>query len=157
MTYVNAAAAQKRVPLSNGQRQEWNSFLDYLQKRGVKGNPALDNRDTGLGQKLMEEYRAQNPHFSLTYDQVPQVQQDLQDYRNSLVQQYKSGKAAVTPDIKSADDIMPDLSPADGWLGSKTSSHKYPVATLNNNGTVQNYGTNISAYDAAMANIKNGK
>lgn len=163
MTYVKAAAAiqqqqqvqRKSVPLSNEQKQQWNAYIDYLDKRGMKGSPALDNRDTGLSQQLFNEYKTQNPHFSLTYDQVPQVQQDLQDYRGQLVNKWKANPAIA--DVKSADEIMPNLSDVDGWLGSKTSAHKYPVAVLNNNGTQQNYGTNIAAYDAAMANMKNIK
>ena len=59
--------------------------------------------------------------------------------------------------MKSPDEIMAGLSPVDGWLGSQTSSHKYPVAMLTNNGVTQNFGTNTAAYDAAMANMKNVK
>jgi len=150
MTYVKAAAATSRTPLGNDQRMQWNSFLDYLKQKGMQGNPALDNRDTGLGQKLMEEYRAQNPHFTLTYDQVPAVQSDLQNYRQSLIQKWKANPAAA-PDVKSEDEIMGGISPVDGWLGSRTSSYRYPVAAFNG----QNYGTNTSAYDAAIAKLKN--
>ena len=153
---VQAAAVNTAPPpLTVQQKADWNNYIDYLQSKGMKGNPALDNRDTGLSQKLFNDYKTQNPHFSLTYDQVPQIQQDLIDYRNNLVQKYKANPSVV-PDAKSADEIMPSLSPADGWLGSKTSSHKYPIATLTdaNSGTAQNYGTNLAAYDAAIANLK---
>jgi hypothetical protein len=155
MTYVSAAAAaQKRIPLSNGQRQEWNSFLNYLKQKGVQGSTALDDRDTGLGQKLMEEYRTQNPHFSLTYDQVPQVQQDLQNYRQQLIQKWKANPKTA-PDVKDESEIMGGISPVDGWLGSKTSSYRYPVATLNtSDGNKVSYGTDVNSYDAAIANIK---
>lgn len=153
MTYVKAAAAtQQPQPLSVNERDQWNGFIDYLQKTGMKGNPALDNRDTGLSQQVFDNYKAQNPHFTLNYNQVPQVQQDLQDYRNNVVQKWKANPGVA--DVKSADEIMPGLSPVDGWLGSKTSSHKYPVATINNNGIPQNFGTNTGAYDAAMAKLK---
>jgi len=139
-------------PLTTEQRAQWNAYIDYLQAKGMKGNPALDNRDTKLSQQMFDSYKAQNPHFTLTYDQVPQVQKDLLDYRAQLVNKWKANPAVV-PDAKTEEDIMPDLSPADGWLGSKTSSHKYPVAQLNQT----SYGTNLNAYDAAIAKIKSGK
>lgn len=155
MTYVKAAAMQQQQTLNPDQRAQWNAFVDYLQSKGMKGNPALDNRDTGLSQQVFNSYKAQNPHFTLTYDQVPAVQQDLQNYRDQIIQKWKANPSTI-PDAKSEDEIMPNLSPADGWLGSKTSSHKYPTATFNNNGVVQNYGTDLGKYDAAIAKIKSG-
>lgn len=151
-TIPQAAAVQAQPqlqPLNNDERVQWNGFLDYLNKKGVQGSPMLDNRNTALGQQLMEEYRAQNPHFSLNYNQVPQVQNDLQNYRQGLVKQWQSNPK-VAPGVKSADDIMGGISPVDGWLGSKTSSYRYPVAALNN----QNFGTDVAKYDAAIAALK---
>lgn len=151
MTYVKAAAAQNR-PLTIDERNQWNSLIDYMKKRGVSGSVDLDNRDTGLGQKIMEEYRVQNPHFTLTYPQVAQVQKDLQDYRANLLQKYKAGTA--TSDVP-PEQVMAGLSPVDGWLGSKTSSWKYPGAAItNSDGSVTNFGLNTAAYDAAMAKLK---
>lgn len=147
-------------PLTPQQKADWNNFLDFTQKEGYMGNPILDDRNKNLGNYLMQKYRALNPHATITYNDVPRVQQELQDYRNNLVNQYKSGHA-VMDDIKSEDEIMPGLSPADGWLGSKTSSHRFPVAalTVNNNGKVAttNYGTDTQKYDADMAKLKGGK
>jgi hypothetical protein len=154
MTFIKAAAMQRQTPISNIQKTAWNDYIDYLDKKGMKGNPALDNRDTGLSQQLFNDYKAKNPNFTLTYDQVPQVQRELQDYRADIVNRWKQNPSLI-PDAKNENEIMPDLSIADGWLGSKTSSHKYPVAMINNSdGTVHNFGTNLSAYDAAMAKSK---
>lgn len=154
---IAAAGTVGTPPLSNGERQQWNAYIDYLQKRGMKGNAALDNRDTALGQKLFNEYKATNPNFTLTYDRVGDVQKDLQDYRNGLVQKYNANPAIV-PGIKSADEIMPGLSPVDNWLGSKTSNWKYPTASFTtSDGNTINYGTNTGAYDAAIAQAKNRK
>ncbi len=148
-----AAANTAPPPLTNDQKAQWNAYVDYLAKRGLKGNSALDNRDTGLGQKLMEEYRSQNPHFTLKYDQVPLIQQGFQDYRQQLINQWKKNPASS--DAKSENEIMGGISPVDGWLGSKTSSYKFPVAVLtNSDGTVQDFGLNTGAYDAAIAKIK---
>lgn len=150
-----ASANTAPMPVSNGQKAEWNSFLDYLKQRGMQGNAALDNRNTNLGQKLMEEYRSQNPHFTLTYDQVPQIQADLQSYRQGLLQKWRAGKASPMEGMANENQLMPNLSAVDGWLGSKTSSYKFPNASLtNSDGSVQNFGVNTGAYDAAIAKIK---
>lgn len=150
-------AKSNQPPLSNQQKNDWNRFIDFTDQQGYKGNPLLDERDKNLGLYLMQKYQSLNPKTSITYQDVPRVQAELQDYRNHLVDLYKSGKASVDG-IKSEDEIMPDLSPVDGWLGSKTSSHKFPVAnmTQNNNGAVSttNYGTDTQKYDADMAKLK---
>lgn len=154
---LQAAATPPPIPVTNDQKVQWNGLLDYIKQKGLQGSPALDNKNTALGQQLMEEYRAQNPHFNLTYDQVPQIQQGLQDYRNTLVKQWQANPK-VAPGVKSPNDIMSGISPVDGWLGSKTSSYKFPSATLvNSDGTAQNYGVNTAAYDAAIAKLKSGK
>ena len=146
-------AQQGGPPLTPQQKMQWNQFIDYLDKAGYKGSPLLDNKNTALGGKLIEQYKKANPDFSLGYDNVKDVQQELQDYRNNVVNQYNQGKAVVDG-VKSADEIMAGLSPVDGWLGSKTSSWKFPVATTTSQtpqGTVKkDYGTDIAAYNAAM-------
>lgn len=150
---ADMAQGPPQPPLTPQQKAQWNSFLDYLEKIGYKGSPLLDNKNTALGAKLLDQYRGINPDFNLTYDNVKDVQQELQDYRNTLVNQFKQGKAVVDG-VKSADEIMAGLSPVDGWLGSKTSSWRFPVATLTSttpNGTTKkDFGTDLAAYDAAM-------
>lgn len=43
---------------------------------------------------------------------------------------------------------MGGISKVDGWLGSKTSSYKFPTAAATNtNQSVTNYGTNTQAFD----------
>jgi hypothetical protein len=157
MSLPLTAAAATIPPLNTLEKNHWNNFLDYVDKMGYRGSSLLDNRDTGLGQKLMDSYRKVNPNFSLTYDRVADVQKDLQDYRTDMVDKYKKGQIQVEG-VKSEADIMPDLSPTDGWLGSKTSSHKYPTARLTETNpqgtTVKDYGVNLAAYNAATANFK---
>jgi len=142
--------------LSPLQRLHWNNFIDYLDKQGVKGSPLLDQRDKNLGQFYFQKYASTNPGLSITYNDVPKIQQELQDYRTNLVNQWKSGKAKIDS-IKTEDEIMPNLSPADGWLGSKTSSYKYPnyvqTDTKAGNTTTNNYGT--TKFDEIAAQLKN--
>lgn len=150
-------AGMNNPPLTPEQRQQWNDFIDYMDKSGYKGSPQLDNRNTSLGNSLIEQYRKTNPNFTLTYDNIRDVQQDLQDYRTTMVDKYKKGKVVVDG-VKSEDDIMPGLSDVDGWLGSKTSSWKYPQATFTQKvpeGTlVKRFGTDIAAYEAATKRFR---
>lgn len=137
--------AQQPPPgLTPLQRMQWNSFIDFLEKEGVKGSPLLDQRDKNLGKFYFQKFVTSNPGITLRYEDVPRIQQELQDYRANLVNQWKNGKVSVDS-VKTEDDIMPGLSQVDGWLGSKTSSYKYPVSTdlltKNGNATATNYGT----------------
>jgi hypothetical protein len=141
-------------PLTPEQRVQWNLFVDYLDKQGVKGSKDLDARDKGLGAQMMAQYQKVNPNFNLTYDRISDVQQDLQDYRKQVVNDYKAGKVQLDPSVKSVDDVLPNISPVDGWLGSKTSSYKYPTAQATIQGKKTDYGVNTSQYDAAMASLK---
>ncbi len=139
--------AAKPAPISNDKKATWNAFIDYLDKAGYKGSTALDNRDTNLGKTLLAKFNKINPSAKLSYDDVPVVQSALQDYRQGLINKWKAGQAGAEG-IKSVDDIMPGLSPVDGWLGSKTSSYRFPVATITHtDGTQQNFGVNTDLYD----------
>jgi hypothetical protein len=147
-------------PLTPEQKQQWNGFVDYLEKTGYKGSSQLDNRNTSIGSKLIEQYRKANPSFTLTYDNIKDVQQDLQDYRSQMVDGYKKGKIVVDG-IKSEDEIMPGLSAVDGWLGSKTSSWKFPQAVFKEQtmkgASEKSFGTDIAAYEAATQNYRKNK
>lgn len=134
--------------LTTVQKQNWNNFIDYLDKAGYKGSTDLDNRDTNLGKNLLAKYNTVNPNAQINYEDVPSVQGELQNYRQVLVNKWKAGTVGVNTPIKSDDEIMPNLSPVDGWLGSKTSSYKFPTATLTHaDGTKQNFGVNTDLYD----------
>lgn len=135
-------------PLTNQQKTDWNSFLDFVDKEGFKGNTLLDDKDKQMGQYLMQKYRTLNPKSTITYQDVPRVQSELQQYRTDALKQIHSGQAQAP---MKDEEFMAGLSPVDGWLGSQTSSHKFPVATGTNTTmgktTTQNYGTDIASFD----------
>jgi len=152
------ATVQTQVPpqLTPVQKQQWNQFIDYLDKTGYKGNTMLDDRDKNLGQFLFDKYRHETPGVTITYQDVPRIQQAMIDNRKEAVNLYKTGKAQF--DVNDESEIMPNLSAVDGWLGSKTSSHKFPVAmaTINNKGkvTTTNYGTDMDKYNKEHGKTK---
>ena len=54
--------------VDNKLRGEWNGFLDYLDKKGVRGNPSLDKG--GLGMQMFDDYVKQNPTISLNRKRI---------------------------------------------------------------------------------------
>lgn len=144
------AAPPALAPLTPTEKIQWNQYIDFMQKQGMKGNPALDNQNQNLGQFYFNRFKSSTPGISLTYQDVPRIQNDLNNYRTTLVDQYKKGLIVPDDSVKSEADIMPGLSKTDGWLGSKTSSYKFPVAMATNaQGQTTNYGVNTQAYDQA--------
>ena len=120
--------------LTSTQMQHWNGFVDFLDSKGYKGSKDFDNKDQRLGQLAMDAYKKQNPDFSVTYADIPAVQQGILETRQHAINQFKTGKAKLKEGLDSGKDyenFMPNLSNPDGWLGSKTSAHKFPESFLN--------------------------
>jgi len=110
--------------------KEWNSFLDFAKQKGVAGSPELDVRNKNLGQQTLNEYLQQNPNSTLTYDSIPKIQQELQTYRQQVLNDVKSNKRSFGEGVTES-NFMSGLSKVDGWLGSKTSTYKFPEAYMN--------------------------
>lgn len=120
--------------LTSTQMQHWNGFVDFLDSKGYKGSKDFDNKDQKLGQLAMDSYKKQNPDFSLTLANIPAVQKGILETREHAISQLKTGKATLEKGLDAGKDyqnFMPNLSKPDGWLGSKTSSHKFPESFLN--------------------------
>lgn len=110
--------------------QQWNSYVDWLDSKGMKGSPELDKGDTGF--KLMEEYRKVNPSFTLQKDDIGVIQERLKDYRNFSLDSIRQGKMKVNYGGK--ETFFKDLSPTqqkdveENYMGkiAKTSIDKFP-------------------------------
>lgn len=138
------------------QKEHWNKFVDFMQKSGYKGSAELDNRDKQLGQDLLAKFNKQYPESQISYQDVSTVQGDLQNYRQQLIKKWKANPS--TTDAASEDEIMPGISKIDGWLGSKTSSYKFPTASMaHTDGTKQNFGVNTDQYDKLVTTYKKNK
>ncbi len=53
-------------PLTPQQRQEWNNYVDWLEKKGYKGSPLLDKKETGLATGLFNQFKKENPNVTLS-------------------------------------------------------------------------------------------
>lgn len=149
--YPTPPEGEAPKPLTPETKAKWNKFLDFVELQKMKGSPLLDQRNKQVGMGLLQKFNFANPDSALPTDIIPKVQQELQDYRSKVVDQYKKGKIAVTPDIKSEADIMGGISAVDGWPGTKTLSSKFPIAVATKDvmgdKTTKNYGTDIDKFD----------
>lgn len=80
-------------PVDNKVRTDWNDFLSYLDKKGLKGKPDLDKG--GLGYKVFDEYVKQNPNTSLSRDSLPVIRKEILNYRQWVLDQAKQGKVSL--------------------------------------------------------------
>lgn len=135
--------------LSPAEKENWNKFINFVATQKMAGNPVLDQRNKQVGMSLLQKFNYANPNSALDTNIVPRVQQELQNYRQGLIQQWKAGK--IQSDAKSEDEIMPGISPVDGWPGTKTLSSKFPSAqvtvTTPTGTTTKDYGLNTDQYD----------
>jgi hypothetical protein len=144
-------------PLTPGQKEHWNRFVDYLERNGYKGNPKLDNRNMAFGQNLLERFNQSDPKNAISYQDIARVQHEFQQTRAQTIDAYRKNPKAFEG-VKNEDEIMANISPVDGWLGSKTSSHKFPVAILatdiQGKRDTTNFGTDINAMEKTAQNFK---
>ena len=118
--------------------QQWNRFLDFVDKKGLKGSPLLNKKDKNMGAELFAQFKKENPDVSINYDIVPLVQNEMQ-----LLQKQARDFDARNGNPNS--NTMEGISPVDGWFGSKTSQFRFPemVKKNYNNGqltSTQNQG-----------------
>lgn len=110
--------------------QQWNSYVDWLDSKGMKGSPELDK--SGKGLQMMEEYRKVNPSFTLKKDDIGVIQQRLQDYRSFALDSIKQGKMKINYGGKEMS--YNELTPAqqkdvdENYMGkiAKTAIDKFP-------------------------------
>ena len=124
--------------VDNKLRSEWNQFVDFVEKRGYKGNPELDK--WGLGYKLFDEYVAANKgKTSLSRETLPIIRNEMVNYRKWVLDESKKplgvGKARLSDGVddtnfmrhvidneKTADPVYP---------GSLMTGTKFPSGYVN--------------------------
>ncbi len=116
--------------LTPQQRKEWNAYVDFVEKKGYKGSPLLDKKETGLATGLFNQFKKENPSVTLSLDHVKSVQSEMQNLANA------ARDFEIRRGNPNAKNIMQGTSPVDGWPGSKTTSFRFPdmeKTTYNNN------------------------
>jgi len=106
--------------LTPQQRKEWNAYVDWIDKKGYKGSPLLDKKDTGLANNLFNQFKKENPNTTISLDHVKAVQSEME----ALAQNVRGFEARRGN--PNADKLMQGTSKVDGWPGSKTTSFRFP-------------------------------
>lgn len=86
-------------------KSDWNDFLGYLDKKGVRGKPELDKGN--LGNQYFQQYLKENPNTSLSIEVIPEIRKQYIAERDRGVADIKSGKAKLMD--KSGPDV--DVTP----------------------------------------------
>ncbi len=104
--------------------QRWNKLIDFAKQKGYSGKEEL-NHNPVLRQKIFDEFNKANPSDAIPMSMVKPIQTEMKKYRQSVLDDYKIGKAAF-PDGVTPENFMNNLSQEDNIFGSRTSSWKFP-------------------------------
>lgn len=109
----------------NKLRQDWNTYIDWLQSKGLRGSKTLDVGDTpetNEGMKKVREYSQLFPKSLVNPQNVKLIQQEFLDLKERMNKDIRAGRAGMVKE----QEIFPGLSSADEKPGSKTTSYKFP-------------------------------
>lgn len=120
MKAVGGGDDPKAPPLSPQQMSDWNRYVDWLEKKGYKGSKELDKKETGLARKLLEDFRKETPDVTITYEDVPKVQSEMQKLADAA-RSFETRRGNPN-----ASKIMSGVSKLDGWPGSRTTAFRFP-------------------------------
>lgn len=141
-------------------RQFWNGFVDFLDKKGLKGSAELDKKDIQLSKGLFDEYaKGSNKTYE---DFVPKVQSEISKYRENAIQGIKEGSIKLEgyqgqKDYDFDTNFMSGLSGVDGFAGSKTTSWKFPSDIVTDKNTKREIAKNQLYSDLNATNYKRMK
>lgn len=116
------------TPTSPAQRKDWNGFVDYLKSQGN-----INLNDPQVGTNFLNQYRQNNPNFSITPEMIPEIQYENNQLRsgdsfgNLNADQLKEIRSGMSPNFINTNDVYKSYYPQ-----FKSGS--------------QDYGTNIEDY-----------
>jgi hypothetical protein len=143
-------AGQGKGPGDDLLMQVWNGYVDWLEQKGLKGDPSLDKG--GRGYQMLEQYnkemKQKDPAFlPIQQGDVSRVQELLKDYRTFSMNEIRNDKSMVKfgdgqtlkysqmdeNRRKEFEDVwMQNITktPVDGNPGQFTTSMKFPSAFI---------------------------
>lgn len=125
-------------PVDNNIRTEWNKYVDWLGKKGMKGSAELDKDD--LGGKMIDAYKKENPSTVISREIIPTIQKEFSKYRDWSLNEIKENRGAFAKGT-TKDNFMSNLSKVDGYAGSKTTSFSFPQSYISKFEDGRNMGT----------------
>lgn len=123
--------------VDNRTRQDWNDYLSYLDKKGIRGNPSLDKG--GLGYNLFDSYVKDNPQTSLNRSLLPSIRKDMLNYRQWALDEQRKPmlqRAVTLGDGVNNNNFMRHVidneKTADpNYTGSQFTSTPFPLSYMN--------------------------
>lgn len=117
--------------VSDAIKQDWNSYLTWLDKKGMRGKKELDTGD--LGNKLFRQYLKENPNTSLSEKVIPSIRQAYVDLRNDRLKELQSGSATtntVNPENFMNHILLNEKSNDPNYVGQHLTQTMFPGAKL---------------------------
>ena len=143
------ATPEPEPVIDNKTRQAWNDYTSWLDKKGLKGSPALDHND--LGGKMIDQYRKENPDTPITREMVVPIQKEFGNYRQYMLDQIAKGKGGFADGVNK-DNFMRSLSVVDGIPGQRTTSFSFPTGYMKDLNTGQSNRERFINTESPVAN-----
>jgi hypothetical protein len=149
-------------PVNDKLRQEWNKYIDYLEKeKKLRGSPELDKN--GLGMKLFDEYVKLHPESGLSRESIPVVRSEMKAHKEMILSQLKQGRGIYdTPNVPLMGFVDENEKSKDpNYIGQYFTKFKFPdsVTTLRVNGVpvkteIQKSTTDPNQYQQQLNMLK---
>ena len=118
-------------PVSDKIKQDWNMYLSWLDKKGMKGKPELDKG--GVGNNLFKQYLKETPETSLSEKVIPSIRKAYVDLRNDRLKEIQSGGATtstVNPENFMNHILLNEKSDKPNYVGQHLTQTMFPGAKM---------------------------
>jgi hypothetical protein len=125
-----APGDEEKETVSDAVKQDWNAYLTWLDKKGMRGKPELDKG--GLGNNLFKQYLKENPSTSLTEKIIPSIRKAYIDLRNDRLKEIQSGKGNYEgdPETFMKHIVLNEQSGDPNYVGQHLTQTMFPGAKL---------------------------
>lgn len=116
--------------VSDKVKQDWNMYLSWLDKKGMKGKPELDKG--GIGNNLFKQYLKENPETSLSEKVIPSIRKAYVDLRNDRLKEIQGGKGSYegSPESFMKHIVLNEQSGDPNYVGQHLTQTMFPGAKL---------------------------
>ena len=118
-------------PVSDKVKQDWNMYLSWLDKKGMRGKKELDSGD--LGNKLFRQYLKETPNTNLSEKIIPSIRQAYVDLRNDRLKEIQGGSATtstVNPENFMNHILLNEKSEQPNYVGQHLTQTMFPGAKM---------------------------
>lgn len=116
--------------VSDKVKMDWNDYLTWLDKKGMRGKPELDKG--GVGNNLFKQYIKENPETSLSEKVIPSIRKAYVDLRNDRLKEIQSGKGSYkgSPESFMKHIVLNEQSGDPNYVGQHLTQTMFPGAKL---------------------------